>query len=120
LVIEAKIDAVEGPEQAARYDEWIDVHLAPSPVIRVFLTPDRRPPISASMPETWKAVSFMDLAILFRKELVHLQNKPGYHFLRHYLTGIFKDIYHWKLPIDKPKDCVDPYGFLVYVTAVPM
>jgi PD-(D/E)XK nuclease superfamily len=119
LVIEAKVDALEGEEQISRYDEWIDVQLAPSPVIRVFLTPDRRVPISTNMPEAWKAVSFMDLAILFRKELVHLQDKAGYHFLRHYLTGIFKDIYHWKLPIRNPKECVDPYGFLAYVTAVP-
>ena len=119
LIVEAKIDAVEGADQAAKYEDWIDVYLAPSPVIRVFLTPDRRAPMSTGAPELWKRLSFMDLAILFRQELARLHDKAGYHFLRHYLTGIFKDIYRWKLPIRDSKQCVDPYGFLAYVAAIP-
>jgi hypothetical protein len=119
LVIEAKVDAGEGSDQISGYDEWIFNNLESEHVLRIFLTPDRRLPISAKTIGNWKCMSFLDFARIFRHVLSQLRDAEGYHFLRHYLTGVFKDIYHWELPIADPRQCVDPYGFLSYVKAIP-
>ncbi len=118
LIIEAKVDAAEGPDQTAEYDEWIKNNLGKSPVLRVFLTVDGRPPESTNE-ITWKPLSFLQLAFGFRQELENLRDRAGYHFLRHYLTGVLKDIYRWKLPIRNPRDCVDPYQFVDYLKTFP-
>ncbi len=48
VVIEAKIDAEEGDEQLAFYDDWIERNRADREVFRLFLTPNGREPQSHS------------------------------------------------------------------------
>jgi hypothetical protein len=113
LVIEAKIDADEGEEQLRRYDEWIIGQEAECEVIRVFLTRDGREPLSSG--EAWYPLSFIDLASTFRR-VSHLQKRPGYHFLRYYLSGLLRDI--CKLPIPISADCPNPYVAVDYLQSV--
>src|SRR3972149_3647246 len=87
LVIEAKIDAEEGEEQLSQYDDWLEPCPQSTEVIRVFLTPDGRAPRTNRAEWKWKVLSFVDLASVFRRVLPDLQDTPGYHFLRYYLTG---------------------------------
>ena len=118
MVIEAKIDAVESPNQLLNYDMWIESKLSPAIVTRVFLTPHGRAAGSSKQFAAWRPLTLLQLAGFFRDELTALEGKAGYHFLRHYLTGILKDIYRWQLPILDPKQCLDPYRFLAYMAAV--
>jgi len=118
LVIEAKIDAPEDPEQLVRYDRWVDYEFQPDVTTRVYLTPHLGDDAAQEIPPVWKRVRFLEFAGVFRTEMEKLREKEGYHFLRYYLTGILKDIYHWKLPIGDIKDCIDPYSISSYLHAV--
>jgi hypothetical protein len=106
LAIEAKIDAGEGDKQLQRYDEWINAHRGNREVFRVFLTPDGRPP-EADIPH-WTRLSFHQLACVFRKPYLQLRDRPGFHFLRFYLTGVLRDICGWNIPAGNPESCDDP------------
>jgi hypothetical protein len=115
-VIEAKIDAQEGDSQLEDYDEWIEKELGhQGNVWRVFLTPDGRPAETSTI---WPPLSFLELACILRAELPQLQDRPGYHFLRYYLTGVLKDVYRWNLPVHDPAHAVDAYGFLHYLRSI--
>lgn len=116
LMIEAKIDANEGVQQLKRYDKWAQKYSHGRDILRLFLTPDGRPAETAD--DDWTPISFLDLACLFRKHCPDLGHKPGYHFLRYYIAGVLKDIYHWNLPIGDPEFLDDPYNFLEYLEAV--
>jgi len=117
LAIEAKIDANEGDAQLTRYDKWIEAHRGNRTVFRVFLTPDGRRP-EGDIAEHWISMSFLDLVRVFRGPYLDLRGKPGFHFLRYYLTGILKDVCRWKLPVEAPESCEDPYGFVEYLKTV--
>jgi hypothetical protein len=110
LVIEAKIDAEEGEEQLSQYDAWLGRYAHATEVLRVFLTPDGRSAQSAQA--AWQPLSFLDLAsVLCRVSGLH--DKPGYHFLRYYLTGVLRDI--CELPVPITADCRDPYTAVDYL-----
>jgi hypothetical protein len=114
LVIEAKIDAEESEEQLAQYDDWLERRYPqPTEVIRVFLTPDGRAP-RTSLAE-WLILKFSDLASIFRR-VSGLQDKPGYHYLRYYLTGVLRDI--CGLPVPISSYCQNPYAAIDYLRAV--
>ena len=110
LVIEAKIGAEEGDEQLSQYDDWLDRCPQPTEVIRVFLTPDGREARTSSA--EWQVLRFVDLASVFRR-VSGLQDTPGYHFLRYYLTGVLRDIYG--LPVPVLSDCKNPYTAVDYL-----
>jgi len=114
LVIEAKIDAEEGEKQLALYDEWIEEHPGPTEVLRVFLTPDGRKAKTSSA--GWQPLTFLELAGILRRASAGLQNKPGYHYLRYYLTGVLKDICGIPLPISSTSP--NPYQALHYLHSV--
>jgi hypothetical protein len=114
LVIEAKIDAAEGEEQLSLYDGWLEADPSSTEVFRVFLTPDEREPQTGSA--EWKALSFSDLASVFRRSSAGLQDRPGYHFLRYYLTGVLRDV--CRLPIPLSPDCDNPYAANEYLQTV--
>lgn len=110
LVIEAKIDAEEGDEQLAQYDKWIAKNAHSTNVLRVFLTPDGRKNQTGS--EMWQELSFADLTRVFRLAS-GLHDKPGYHFLRYYLTGVLRDICKLSIPVGA--HCEDPYTIADYL-----
>jgi hypothetical protein len=105
MAIEAKIDADEGQEQLSQYDQWLNEQTVDRDVIRVFLSPDGRSSRTSSA--EWFPLSFANLAGVFRKEILGLRDKPGYHFLRYYLTGVLRDV--CRLPVPIEKDCSNPY-----------
>jgi hypothetical protein len=111
LAIEAKIDAAEGDQQLEKYDEWIDAHRGDRAAYRVFLTPEGRRPEAAD----WIPMSFLDLVRVFRKPYLQLRERPGFHFLRFYLTSVLKDICRWKIPLGDTEACEDPYGVVDYL-----
>jgi hypothetical protein len=113
LVIEAKIDAEEGEEQLPLYDDWLEHCPQPAEVLRVFLTPDGREPGTSSA--EWQVLSFLDLASIFRRA-AGLQDRPGYHFLRYYLTGVLRDV--CRLPVPISSDCENPYVAVDYLQSV--
>jgi hypothetical protein len=112
LVIEAKIDAEEGEEQLSQYDDWLERYPQTIEILRVFLTPNGRAPRTSS---EWKILSFMDLASVFRR-VSGLQDRPGYHFLRYYLTGVLRDI--CRLPVPISSDSKNPYAVVDYLKSV--
>jgi hypothetical protein len=114
LVIEAKIDAEESEEQLSQYDDWLEQYSQPTEeVLRVFLTPNGREPWTSS--GKWQALSFVDLASVFRR-ISGLQDRPGYHFLRYYLTGVLRDV--CRLPVPITSDCENPYAAVDYLQSV--
>ena len=114
LVIEAKIDATESDEQLSHYDDWLDQHAQPGMhTLRVFLTPNGRTPKTNLV--NWQTISFVELASVFRC-VSGLQDKPGFHFLRYYLTGVLRDV--CKMSLDLSSDCKNPYATIDYLQAV--
>lgn len=113
LVIEAKIDAQEGDSQLSRYDAWLARHHGLAAIVRVFLTPNGRAP-ETSLVE-WRCLSFAELAGVFRR-ISGLQEAPGYHLLRYYLTGLLRDV--CDLPVPITTDCVNPYAAVEYLQSV--
>jgi len=113
LVIEAKIDAEEGEEQLSLYDAWLEHCPQPAQVLRVFLTPEGRQPKTSSA--EWQVLSFVKLASIFRRA-GGLQDRPGYHFLRYYLTGVLRDV--CRLPVPISSNCENPYRAVDYLQSV--
>jgi hypothetical protein len=117
LLIEAKIDASEQPNQLERYEQWVDARHPDALFVRVFLTPDGRPAESGS--GNWKAMSFLSLACALRRAYGMLsEENPGYHYLRFFITGVLSDICGWRLPLPRAHACLDPYGYLEYLRTV--
>jgi PD-(D/E)XK nuclease superfamily len=116
LLIEAKIDANEGEQQLRTYDKWASKNANGREVVRVFLTPEGR--ASETAQEPWIPLSFLQLACVFRTVFQQQEERPGYHFLRHYLCGVLKDICKWNLPVTDPDTCDDPHNFVEYLKTV--
>jgi hypothetical protein len=113
LALDAKIDAEEAEKQLSRYDEWLEQCAQPAEVIRVFLTANGREARTSSA--QWQTLSFSELVSVFRR-VPGLQEKPGYHFLRYYLTGVLRDVCGWPIPIGS--DCQNPYAAVSYLESV--
>lgn len=94
VLVEAKIDAEEGELQCERYERAIESSLAADHNALVFLTPVGIEPTTEKIGK-WQKMSFLDLACLFRNQLPSLTGAVGYDFLRLYLAGVFRDLYHW-------------------------
>jgi hypothetical protein len=116
LLIEAKVDANEAEDQLWKYERWANKHANRRQVYRIFLTPEGRPPTTAREP--WIPISFSQLACIFRAVCPELRDRPGFHFLKHYLSGVLKDICRWQLPIVDPRSCGDIYSFAEYIKIV--
>ena len=114
LVIEGKIDASEGEDQLARYDEWIERRTPADHTLRVFLTADGREAQTSS--EGWQSLSFLELATVFRRTTAGLSDRPGYHFLRYYLTGVLRDV--CGVPVPVSADCESPYAAVDYLRSI--
>jgi hypothetical protein len=114
LVIEGKIDADEGEDQLARYDEWIERRTPADHTLRVFLTEDGREAQTSS--EGWQCLSFLELATVFRRAASELRERPGYHFLRYYLTGVLRDV--CGVPVPVSASAPNPYAAVEYLRSV--
>jgi len=114
IVLEAKIDALEGENQLSRYEDSLDRRRADEEVFPIFLTPTARQ--SETARKDWTLLSFQDLVGIFRLAADDLQHAPGYHFLRFYLAGVLRDVCLWPIPFRK--DCGDPYSVLAYLKLV--
>jgi len=118
LVIEAKIDAGEGEEQLDLYDNWI-AQQKDEDRIRIFLTPDKRPPESAASgtERNWSCWTYLKVASVFHSVLPNLnKDAPGYQFLRMYLTGVLRDVCGWTLPVTA--ESCDSFEFEQYIGAM--
>src|SRR5439155_21468593 len=114
LIIEAKIDAAEGEEQLAKYEDWLARHAPGRHQLLVFLTPTGYRGESST--GEWQTLTYLDLVRIFREVLGELKDKHGYHFLRYYLAGVLRDICRWPLPIQA--DAADPHAVASYVKSV--
>jgi hypothetical protein len=114
LALEAKIDAGEQDGQLAIYDQWLNSQYPNDTKLRVFLTSDGR--AAETSANDWAPLSFLKLVCLFRRAVGGLKEKPGYHFVRFYLSGVLQDICGWSIPIRK--DQGDPYAVADYLAAV--
>jgi hypothetical protein len=114
LVIEAKIDAEEGDQQLSLYDDWLELSPQPAEVLRVFLTQDGREPQTSLA--GWQPLSFLELASLLRRVSAGLEDRPGYHYLRYYLTGVLREI--CGLPVPVSAACENPYAAVDYLQSV--
>src|SRR5262245_54127029 len=95
----------------------MDTNLRPRPAHHPHLPDtDGRPPTTAK--QDWMQLSFVDLARILRRAFADLRDKPGYHFLRFYVAGVFKDICRWSIPIQPSEYCNDPYGIVAYLKTV--
>ena len=111
LVIEAKIDAKESEEQLLLYDAWLEKHPVAN-TLRVLLTPHEKRRTNST---DWQTLTFVELASVLRR-VPGLQDRPGYHFLRYYLTGVLRDV--CKMSFDTSSDCTNPYATVDYLKAV--
>ena len=96
VIVEAKIDADEGEDQLARYEDQLYEKIASSDYhALVFLTPDGREPTTDSKGggPKWTPLSFIKLMAQFRQRLPELSELPEFGYLRHYMTGVLKDLY---------------------------
>jgi len=96
IIIEAKIDAGEGEDQCEHYEDHAQLTEEEcEQVCFVFLTHDGRQAESTkSHGKKWICVSFIELMAMFRPHLTSLRHKPGFEFLRHYMSGVLQELYH--------------------------
>jgi hypothetical protein len=113
MVIEAKIGASEGEDQLSQFEDRLEEHFSSAQVTRVFLTPEGRKPVSNTA--VWKVMSYSELAGVLRR-VAGIREKPGYHFLRYYLTGVLRDVCGLQVPITL--DCKNPYAAVDYLHSV--
>jgi PD-(D/E)XK nuclease superfamily len=120
LAIEAKVDAREGDGQLELYDSWIAAHRYGRHPIRVFLTQNGDAPEGESdhFPDPWIPLSFLDLVRVFRQVSGSLHGKPGFEYLRYYLTGVLKDIYLWQIPVPAADSCTNPYAYVSFLKTI--
>jgi hypothetical protein len=96
VVVEAKIEATEGEDQCARYVDHLREDIESADRHRfVFLTQDGRAPVTQSKITSvkWMSLSFIQLMALIGRRLHKLTGRPGFEILRHYMTGVLKDLY---------------------------
>ena len=92
VIVEAKITSGEGQDQCARYERQSRKKIAQAHRhALVFLTPDGRHSTTGSR-RRWKRFSFTKLMALFKPQLPRLRRRPGFEFLRLYMTCVLKDI----------------------------
>lgn len=114
VIVEAKITAGEGQDQCARYEKQSRRKIARAHRhALVFLTPDGRHSTTGSR-RRWKRFSFTKLMALFRTQLPRLRRKPGFEFLRLYMTCVLKDI--CDLNCGGLREQHDIYGLNEYLT----
>ena len=104
--LKRRLMQTKAKEQFSQYDQWLNDQTADRDVIRVFLTSDGRSCRTSSA--EWLPLSFANLAGVFRKEILALRDKPGYHFLRYYLTGVLRNVCR-QLPVPIEENCNNPY-----------
>lgn len=117
VIVEAKIQAVEGEDQCARYESQFRKRMAGSDrTSLVFLTPEGRKAKSSTNRGTsgWKTLSFIRLMALFRQRLPSLEGLPGVEFLRLYMTGVLEDLYD--LYCGRIGECDDVYRICEYLS----
>lgn len=108
IVIEAKISHTESSGQLAKYDQEIKRFTKENPdakVVRLFLTTDRKNHTTSK--EHWVPITYEDIFVAFWKNSKLIAEKPGYQFLRLYLSGLLSDLQSWHLPLDKENS--NPY-----------
>lgn len=115
LIIEAKIFSSEGENQLANYEEMASQYGKRGyEIFRVFLTPRGEMPVSAT--GIWLPLSFSQLAILLWSCSIPLREKPGYHFLRYYIAGIFRDILGCPIGLESARD--HPFDLFPFLKAI--
>jgi len=93
VIVEAKVNADEGEDQCARYEKQCYAKIASSDQYAfVFLTRNGLKPKTGTI-RSWKLCTFIRLMALFRTQLPELTDKQGFYVLRHYMTGVLKDLY---------------------------
>jgi hypothetical protein len=118
VIVEAKIEADEGEDQCARYEDHSHSEIASRDrCALVFLTPDGRAPTTGSKGggDEWKRLSFIKLMALFRQRLGELKGEPGAEFLRLYMTGVLRDLY--RLNCGNITDADDIYHISEYLSS---
>lgn len=105
LLIEAKIKAREGKDQLSRYDKdaqgWKKKNRG-GQVHKLYLTAavsDRGQ--STRKKSGWEHRNYGQLMKVFWSTASKKSDAEGFHLLRHYLTGVLKDIMDWPIPITK-------------------
>ena len=58
----------------------------------------------------------MKLATVFRRAAEGLTDRPGYHFLRYYLTGVLRDV--CGVPIPVAAGGANPYTAVEYLRSI--
>lgn len=120
VIVEAKVEAIEGEDQCARYESTYRRRLKSSTHNRlVFLTPDGRAAKTTGAGKTsassaWHPLSFLRLIAIWRPLLAKLQDTSGFDFLRLYITGVLTDIYD--LPCGELGKNEDIYLISEYLT----
>jgi PD-(D/E)XK nuclease superfamily len=94
IIIENKINALEGPSQLTWYQdkacEWCKNH-APSKSLLLYLTPDGRQPKSSNSSK-WLVLSYLDLASALRRAWLQKPKAVGRPWLALYIATITSGI----------------------------
>jgi hypothetical protein len=118
VIVEAKVESTESVNQLPAYEEeatkWSKSNnndknkLEP---LLVFLTSNN---VKASR-KKWIPLTFKVLAELLWMAGKNEPEAPGIHLLRHYISGIFSDMYGWRLPVIKSDEPTDIYSLLDFL-----
>ena len=86
ILLENKVDELEGPCQLGRYQKWLKRQSAPPEFLHylVFLTPDSRRPVSTCTPEEVTCLSYSKLADWLSSSLQEIEAQRLRIILEHY------------------------------------
>ena len=93
VVIEAKTVSIEGKQQLANYDNYLEKNFAKegTKVIKIYLTIDADEPSQ----DSWRKLSWLDIIQILNSciKIEKKQDNLGYDFIRYYISSIYSQLY---------------------------
>lgn len=105
IAIEAKINAGFGNDQLERYDE--DLKNKSKNLIKICLTKESLE--KTDLPEKWISLTWKDVASLLWNAIEKKEDRPGYEYVRYYISSIYQDIYQNNVKYSDIYDFIDDY-----------
>lgn len=107
IAIEAKINAGFGKDQLKRYDK--DLKNKTDNLMKICLTKEKID--GDDLPKDWIALTWKDVVALLWNAIKGKKNRPGYEYVRYYISSIYQDIYQNNVKYSDIYDFIDDENY---------
>ena len=107
IAIEAKINAGFGEGQLKKYDR--DLKNKSNKLIKICLTKESLE--KTDLPKDWISLTWNDVASILWNAIKGKENRPGYEYVRYYISSIYQDIYQNNVKYSNIYDFIDDENY---------